>query len=287
MRAYLIYITTLILGLATACSESSMDGIGDDNGVVESEQQSDQLVDDGTVALTLCAVVEGYETTRSGKETWSVDDKVDIAFELTSDVTDETIPDIKNYSITNSTSGTLEPCTEEDEIYYRAGENNSYFAIYPSGNIATGSNTFSVDLTDQSGGTASLDMLYASGVVTSHSSADYLVSFSFKHQYALVKFNITGTSISSSSVIELKGAYSKADFNTMNGTFENQEIENIKLPNSSSFELLALPWQNMSDIELIIYTGSSVKLYKPNIVEDDDSMVVWEAGQQYEYNITF
>lgn len=288
MKAYQRYIAILILGVATACSEVSIDDAVV-NGEVEVVQPSDQSFDDGDAAISLSAVVDGYLSTRSGKEAWSVDDKVDIAFELTSNVTDETIPNIKNYSITNSTSGTLEPCTEDDKIYYRSGNDYSFFAIYPSGGIATESNTYSVDLTDQSDGVASLDMLYATNVVTSQSSSsnENSLSLSFKHQYALVKFNITGASISSSSVIELKGAYSKADFNVMNGTFENQEIANIKLPASSSFELLALPWQNMSEIELIIYNNSSVKLYKPNIVEQDDSMVIWKAGQQYEYNISF
>ncbi len=286
MRFYLIYIATLMLWIATACDESSIDGDIIDGSVVD-EQLSDQSFDDdGVVSLAFSAVVDGYESTRSGKEVWSEGDRVNVVYELTSLVSDDALPDLRDYQIIDVANGTLSPCTAEDEIFYRNGENNSYFAIYPSGVIADGSNKYIVDLTDQTGGVAALDMLYASSVVMSQGSSDNLLSLSFRHQYALVKFTLSGVTLSSDAVIELKGAYSKAEFNIMSGEFESQEISNISLPVSTSFEFLTLPWQSMSDIELIIYSESRVTIYKPNIVEADGSMVVWKAGQQYEYNIS-
>ncbi len=305
MRIYQIYIATIVLGVATACSESSIDDTII-NGAVDVVQPSDQPSDDGDGAVRFFAAVDDYESississsrsicsnysTRSGKEAWSIGDTVDIALELTSLITEETTPDIKSYSITDATNGTLEPTTAADGLHYQEGDDNSYFAIYPSGKIEAGSNIYKVDLTDQQAGVAALDLLYASSVVLSQGTSDNQLSLSFRHQYALVKFTIadsaSGFTIDSNSVIELKGAYSTADFNIVSGTFENKAIANIKLPASNSFELLVLPWQNMSDIELIIYSNNVVKIYKPNIVEQDDSMVIWKAGQQYEYNISF
>ncbi len=277
-------ITVLLISLLSlySCGDSSICNAVVEGGVVV---EDDGLLENGVVELTLRAEVDGYESTRSSKVSWNGGEVVDVVYELTSTVSDETIPELYHYKITDAANGTMEPSTDDDKIYYLNDSNNSYFAIYPSGGIADESNKYLVDLTDQQGDIASLDLLYATCDMSAQSSLDCELSLLFLHQYTLVKFNFaSGTTFESDAIITLNGAYATAEFNVMSGEFENQEVANISLPVSTSIEVLVLPWQNMTNIELVIYNNGSVTLYKPSIVDTAGTVVVWGAGQQYEYN---
>ncbi len=272
MLRSLISILTLLFALS--CSEGGSEGGGNMPSVPNRAEFS--------------ALVDGYETTRTGKEMWAVDDEVEIASAMSSTLSSGAALQFQRYYITDAATGALAPNDEAQHIYYVDGASNSYFAIYPTGRITSGSNSFEVDLSDQSGGVEGLDMLYASTTMSNQQSDEVGVSLSFVHQYALVTLSFSAE-LDPTTRIYMQGARSRGEFDIVSGIFTTSEVADIEMKYDSasrSSSALVLPWQNTADIKVMIVQPRSVYIYKPSTVDPNGNMVIWGVGKEYKYSVT-
>lgn len=224
---------------------------------------------DGKYPLQLTAAVAQPQTRGGGKDTWTGAEEIGVM------LGDMLSP--KRYVM--DASGKAEPTDAENTIYWKSTAETRITAWTP--------NIFdpSVDISDQSGGYADFDLLYA----TTMGRYDQTVSLCFNHRMAKVEFTLAaGDGITDEAIdgatVTLLGASEAYFSGGMVGVADRSdgEIKPYYDVASKKYEAVVVP-QNMTGKPLVrISIGGKIFVYAP----ETDAAGKLEANKRYTYTVT-
>ena len=224
---------------------------------------------DGKYPLQLTAKVAQPQTRAGGKDSWTGGEEIGVML--------EGMLDPKKYVM--DASGKTQPADAENTIYWQSTAEASVQAWYPYRTDSP------VNISDQSGGYADFDLLYA----TARGRYDQAINLRFNHRMAKVEVTLAaGDDITEE---ELDGATVK-----IYGVWEVKFIDGSVNPKESTygeikpyhdgatkkFEAVMAPQNTTGKVLIEIGIGGKTFTYTP----DTDAVGKLEAGKRYAYTIT-
>ena len=224
---------------------------------------------DGKYPLQLTVEQAQPQTRTGGKDTWTGGEEIGVLL--------DGMTDAKKYVM--DASGKAEPADAGNTIYWKNTAEASVQAWYPYRTDSP------VNISDQSGGYADFDLLYA----TARGRYDQAINLRFNHRMAKVEVTLAaGDDITEE---ELDGATVK-----IYGVWEVKFIDGSVNPKESTygeikpyhdgatkkFEAVMAPQNTTGKVLIEIGIGGKTFTYTP----DTDAVGKLEAGKRYAYTIT-
>ena len=224
---------------------------------------------DGKYPLQLTAELAQPQTRTGGKDTWTGGEEIGVLL--------DGMTDAKKYVM--DASGKAEPADAGNTIYWKNTAEASVQAWYPYRTDSP------VNISDQSGGYADFDLLYA----TARGRYDQAINLRFNHRMAKVEVTLAaGDDITEE---ELDGATVK-----IYGVWEVKFIDGSANPEESTygeikpyhdgatkkFEAVMAPQNTTGKVLIEIGIGGKTFTYTP----ETDAVGKLEAGKRYAYTIT-
>ena len=249
------FLQAALLLLLSSCSQEETGGV--------------TPLPDGKYPLQLTAELAQPQTRTGGKDTWTGGEEIGVLL--------DGMTDAKKYVM--DASGKAEPADAGNTIYWKNTTEASVQAWYPYRTDSP------VNISDQSGGYADFDLLYA----TARGRYDQAINLRFNHRMAKVEVTLAaGDDITEE---ELDGATVK-----IYGVWEVKFIDGSVNPKESTygeikpyhdgatkkFEAVMAPQNTTGKVLIEIGIGGKTFTYTP----DTDAVGKLEAGKRYAYTIT-
>lgn len=233
-------------------------------------------------AVNFSASINGQIKTKAVNDAWEANDQIGV-FMKTGTALSNVLAANKAYKTTGD--GTFNPSATDQTIYFpEDGKTVDFIAYYPLKSTLT-TNTYAVDVNNQSN-QAAIDLLYANNA-TGLSKTSSVASLVFSHQLSKVEFTVkkgTGVTDLTGLAATISGLNTKADFDLATGVLSNASQVadlNAKVNSSTTItaEAIVVPTADASTAAVnFTLPGSKFKLSLA-------AGTKFEAGKKYTYEV--